>query len=639
MILEGGRLVDLWKRLEDYHNQENDLRWQGTFRDYFNRVREEPRLARLSHARIYDMISDWGVHIGEDGIRHYPFFDNEIFGLEHALDQLVEYFHSSAQRLEVRKRILLLMGPVGGGKSTMVALLKRGLEAYSRTDAGATYAILDCPMHEEPLHLIPDELRPDVLRDYGLYIEGDLCPVCRQRLLDVYQGHIDNVQVERILFSEKNRIGIGTFSPSDPKSQDISELTGSIDLATIGEYGSESDPRAYRFDGELNVANRGLMEFIEMLKCDEKFLYGLLTLSQEQNIKTGRFSMIYADEVIVSHSNESEYLRFVENKKNEALRDRMILVRVPYNLRVRDETRIYQKLIEQSGLKDVHLGPHTLRVASMFAVLSRLKESKKQGMSLVKKMRLYDGEVVEGYTSRDLRELREEFPNEGMDGVSPRYVINRLSAALVKPGVRCINPLDALKTLKDGLEQQTGLAEDERERLLNLIYESRKEYDEMAKIEVQKAFVYSFEESAQALLNNYLDNAEAYVNKTKLTDPITDEELEPDEKLMRSIEEQIGITENAKRAFREEILIRISTLARHGKRFNYQSHSGLKQAIETKLFNDLKNVVKVTTSTRTPDQEQLKKLNDVARRLIDHDGYCPECSQAILQYVGTLLSR
>lgn len=630
--------MDFWNRLDAFQSQESELEWRGTFREYFNRVREQPRLARLSHARIYDMIAEAGVAM-DDRVRRYRFFENEMFGLEHPLDQLVEYFHSAAQRLEVRKRILLLMGPVGGGKSTLVALLKRGLEGYARTEEGALYAIRYCPMHEEPLHLIPDALRAEVQRDYGLYVEGDLCPVCRQRLRDDYSGHIDNVPVERIVFSEKNRVGIGTFSPSDPKSQDISELTGSIDLSTIGEYGSESDPRAYRFDGELNIANRGLMEFIEMLKSDEKFLYGLLTLSQEQNIKTGRYSMIYADEVIVSHTNEAEYLRFVENKKNEALRDRMILVRVPYNLRVSDETRIYEKLIRESGLKNVHLAPHTLRVASMFAVLSRIKESKKQGMSLTKKMRLYDGQAVEGYTAKDVRELRDEYPTEGMDGISPRYVINRLSTALVRPGVKCINPLDALKTLKDGLEQHTGLGDDERERLLNLIYETRKEFDDMAKIEVQKAFVYSFEESAQALLNNYLDNAEAYVNKTKLTDPITDEEIEPDEKLMRSIEEQIGITENAKRAFREEILIRISTLARHGRRFDYRSHSGLRQAIETKLFNDLKNVVKVTTSTRTPDQEQLKKLNDVAGRLIDHDGYCAECGQAILQYVGTLLSR
>jgi serine protein kinase len=306
---------------------------------------------------------------------------------------------------------------------------------------------------------------------------------------------------------------------------------------------------------------------------------------------------------------------------------------------VSDEQKIYEKLIRDSGLRNVHLAPHTLRVAGMFAVLSRIRDSKKQGMSTIKKMKLYDGQSVEGYTSKDLRELREEFPLEGMDGLSPRYVINRLSAALVKPGVRCINPLDALRTLKDGLEQHTGLSEEGKDRLINLIYETRKEFDELAKTEVQKAFVYSFEESAQALLNNYLDNIEAFVNKAKLVDPITDEEMDPDEKLMRSIEEQIGISENAKRAFREEILIRISTLARRGEKFRYQSHQSLKEAIESKLFNDLKNVVKITTSTRTPDEDQLRKLNEVANRLIEHDGYCSECSNAILQYVGTLLSR
>src|SRR5215207_5578630 len=173
--------------------------------------------------------------------------------------------------MEVSKRILLLMGPVGGGKSTIVSMLKRGLEEYSRTDAGAVYAIAGCPMHEEPLHLLPDSIRKEIKDEYGIYIEGDLCPRCRVTLDEQYGGRIEEMEVCRVAFSEKKRVGIGTFAPSDPKSQDISELTGSIDLSTIGEYGSESDPRAYRFDGELNVANRGMCEFIEMLKVDEKF--------------------------------------------------------------------------------------------------------------------------------------------------------------------------------------------------------------------------------------------------------------------------------------------------------------------------------------------------------------------------------
>jgi len=631
--------MDLVKRLEEYRDRDRVLNWEGTFAQYFEIATRKPSVAQLSHERIYNMIMAAGTETTRLGEPRYNFFSNEIFGLEKPLQQIVEYFHSAAQRLEVRKRILLLMGPVGGGKSTIVTLLKRGLEEYSRTEAGATYAIKDCPMHEEPLHLIPQEMRADIEQEFGLYIEGDLCPQCRWQLEHKYDGKIETVPVTRMTFSEKHRSGIGTFTPSDPKSQDISELVGGIDLSTIGEVGVESDPRAYRFDGELNIANRGMMEFIEMLKVDEKFLYVLLTLSQEQNIKTGRFSMIYADEVVVSHTNENEYQAFVGNKKSEALQDRIILVKVPYNLRISDEVRIYEKLLGQSALKGVHIAPYTLQAASMFAILTRLEPSKKAGMSLMKKLKLYDGEDLEDFKSKDARELQEEAVREGMDGISPRYVINRLSSALVRENVSCINPVDALRALRDGLDQHTGINRDQREMYLNFISEARKEYDEIAKREVQRAFVYSFEESAHTLLNNYLDNVESFCNKTKVHDPITDEDLDPDEQLMRSIEEQIGITENAKKTFREEILIRISSLARRGQRFEYTSHERLKEAIEKKLFADLRDVVKITTSARTPDPEQLKKSNEVVTRLVTDHGYCPVCANELLKYVGSLLNR
>jgi serine protein kinase len=631
--------MDLIRKLEEFRAQEQALAWEGTFAEYFEIVKENPQVAQLSHARVFNMIMTDGVELGKRGETRYNFFNEEIFGLDRPLQQIVEYFNSAAQRLEVRKRILLLMGPVGGGKSTIVSMLKHGLEEYSRTEKGALYGIATCPMHEEPLHLIPESLRPDFEREYGIYIEGSLCPRCRWDLQHTWEGRIERVPVRRLALSEKQRVGIGTFTPSDPKSQDVSELVGSIDLSTIGEVGSESDPRAYRFDGELNVANRGMMEFIEILKSDERFLYVLLTLSQEQNIKTGRFSMIYADEVIVSHTNESEYTSFAANKKSEALQDRVILVRVPYNLRVSDEVRIYEKLLKQSSLQTVHVAPHTLRVASTFAVLSRLEPSKKAGMSLMKKLRLYDGEEVEDFKVKDVKELQDEAQREGMEGISPRYIINRLSSALVREGVTCINPIDALRALRDGLEQHTSVTREHRENYMNLIAEARKEYDELAKKEVQRAFVYSYEEAARTLLNNYLDNVEAYCNKQKLRDPITEEEIEPDEPLMRAIEEQIGVSENAKKAFREEILIRISSLARRGQSFDYTSHERLKEAIEKKLFADLRDVVKITTSARTPDPEQLRKINDVVNRLVRDHGYCTVCANALLTYVGSLLNR
>ncbi|CUB26931.1 PrkA AAA domain protein [Bacillus subtilis] len=631
--------MDILRKIEQYREEEQRLKWEGTFADYLEIIKENPMVAQSAHSRVFNMIKDSGIE-EIDGRKKYSFFDRELFGLEESLERLVEeYFHPAAKRLDVRKRILLLMGPVSGGKSTLVTMLKKGLEAYTLTDNGAVYAIKGCPMHEDPLHLIPHHLRDDFYREYGIRIEGSLSPLNVMRLEEEYGGRIEDVKVERIFFSEDKRTGIGTFSPSDPKSQDIADLTGSIDFSTIAEYGSESDPRAYRFDGELNKANRGMMEFQEMLKCDEKFLWHLLSLTQEGNFKAGRFALISADELIVAHTNETEYRSFISNKKNEALHSRIIVMPVPYNLKVSEEERIYEKMIAESDVSDVHIAPHTLKVAAMFSILTRLKEPKRSDIDLVKKMRLYDGESVEGYNSVDVEDMKKEYNDEGMSGIDPRYVINRISSTIIRKNMESINSLDVLRSLKEGLDQHPSISSEDRERYLNFISAARKEYDDIAKKEVQKAFVYSYEESAKTLMDNYLDNVEAYCNKNKLRDPLTGEEMNPDEKLMRSIEEQIGISENAKKAFREEILIRISAYARKGKRFDYNSHERLREAIQKKLFADLKDVVKITTSTKTPDEQQLKKVNEVVARLIDEHGYNSTSANELLKYVGSLLNR
>lgn len=631
--------MDIFKRISEYQAESERLAWSGTFKEYIDLLKQDVSPAMTAHSRVYEMIESHGVEM-VNGQKKYKFFDEEIFGLDRAIEKLVEeYFHSAARRLDVRKRILLLMGPVSGGKSTIVTMLKRGLEKFSRTEKGAVYAIEGCPMQEEPLHLIPHELRKEVEELLGVRIEGNLCPSCQMRLQEQYNGNIEEVRIHRVFISEDNRVGIGTFSPSDPKSQDIADLTGSIDFSTITEYGSESDPRAYRFDGELNKANRGLMEFQEMLKCDEKFLWNLLSLTQEGNFKAGRFALISADEMIIAHTNETEYKSFISNKKNEALQSRMIVMPIPYNLNVTEEEKIYSKLITQSDMKHVHIAPHALRSAAIFSILTRLKETKKQGMDLVKKMRMYDGQEVEGFKDADLKEMQSEYAEEGMSGIDPRYVINRISSALIKHDMQCINALDVLRALKDGLVQHASITKEERERYLNYISVARKEYDDLAKKEVQKAFVYSFEESAKTLFENYLDNIEAYCNWTKIKDPLTGEEMDPDERLMRSIEEQIGISENAKKAFREEILIRISSYSRKGKKFDFTSHERLREAVEKKLFTDLKDIVKITTSTKTPDENQLKRINEVSARLMEEHGYCSACANELLRYVGSLLNR
>jgi serine protein kinase len=369
--------MDILKKIERFREEEEKLRWEGSFADYLLLLKEKPWVAQSAHSRVYNMIRDAGIEEVK-GTKQYNFFSNQLFGLEESLERLVEeYFHPAAKRLDVRKRILLLMGPVSGGKSTLVTMLKRGLESYSRSDRGSVFAIKGCPMHEDPLHLIPHHLRADFFEEYGIRIEGNLSPLNMMRLEQDYGGRIEDVLVERMFFSEDKRTGIGTFSPSDPKSQDIADLTGSIDFSTIAEFGSESDPRAYRFDGELNKANRGMMEFQEMLKCDEKFLWHLLSLTQEGNFKAGRFALISADELIVAHTNETEYRSFISNKKNEALHSRIIVMPIPYNLKASQEERIYEKMINESDVSDVHIAPHTLKVAAMFTILTRLKEPKK----------------------------------------------------------------------------------------------------------------------------------------------------------------------------------------------------------------------------------------------------------------------
>jgi len=639
---------DILKQAEEQRQTVSKLHWEGTFKDYLEIVAKNPRVSDLSHARLYDMIVAAGVEeMGDGQPKKYRFFEGELFGMEKTIQHLVEeYFAPAARRLDIRKRILMLVGPVGGGKSTLSTLLKKGLEKYSRTEEGAIYAIKGSPMHEEPLHLIPEDLRPDFKKQFGIHIEGDLDPVDAYRLKHEWGGKIDDVPVERITLSERERRGIGTFKPADPKSQDVAELTGSVNIQALTEYGLESDPRAYNFDGELNIANRGVIEFIEMLKAEKRFLYELNTVAGEQTIKASRFALIYADLVVLAHTNEYEYNSYFGNKENEAMIDRIFVVRVPYNLRLTEEIKIYEKLISQSQLSDertdltaVHIAPHTLRTASMFALLTRLKPSKKSGLSLMTKLKLYDGEKQVGdWDQKHIRELQEEFMDEGMSGVSPRFVINRISATLVKGGKGYVTPIDVLRGLRDGLQEYTS-NEEEHRRLLGFIDETRKDYDELAKKEVQRAFVYSYEESATTLLDNYLDNVDAFCNRTKVKDPITSDDVEPDERLMRSIEEQIGVSENAKREFREGIMRSVASVSRRGGSFGVGTDERLKEALEKKLFADLKDIVKITTSTKTPNQEQLRRINDVVDRLVKDQGYTEQSANELLKYVGTLLNR
>lgn len=632
------------------------------FGDYLEIVSQRPSVAKLAHARIYDMIRSAGMTRGtDDQPNRYPFFEDELFGLDDVFSHMVEeYFAPAARRLDIRKRLLMLVGPVGGGKSTVATVIKRGLEQYSRTPQGAWYAIDGCPMHEEPLHLIPENHREAFSNKLGIHIEGELCPHCQLMLMDEWQGRIGDVMIARKLFSEKARVGIGTFKPADPKSQDVAELTGHVNLGLLVDqrFGGESDPRVYRFDGELNVANRGVVEFIEMLKLEPRFLYELNTVAGEQRIKVPQFALVYADLVVMAHTNEYEFNRYFSDPANEAMIDRIFVVKMPYNLRVSDEVRIYKKMIasadlsvegltdeERRQLRQAHIAPQTLRVASMLAVLSRVTPSAKPNLSLMAKLKLYDGEQKVGdWEQKHLKEIKAETAKEGMDGFSPRFIINRLSSILTTDR-SCINPLDAIRSLRDGIKRTYANNAKEQERLLELLNEVRQEYDERVKKQIQRAFVYAYEESAKTLLDNYVQNVDAFCNKTKVKDPITGEDVQPDEALMTSIEAQTGIVGDArKREFREGVMRSVASCALRGQPFTLSSNSSVGEAIEKKLFTDLKDMVKITAATRTPDEEQLKKIDAVVARLADpqlpeDERYCAQCARELLRYAGQLLNR
>ncbi|MGH7177140.1 MAG: PrkA family serine protein kinase, partial [Tepidisphaeraceae bacterium] len=497
--------------------------WEGSFWDYLDVITENPAVARNAFQRVYDMILSYGTEAFtqfKQEITRYKFFADPIdsgadaiYGLEKPLMQLVDFFKSAAQGYGTEKRILLLHGPVGSSKSTIARLLKKGLEGYSKTDPGKVYSyswrlprvlggdggeqFLECPMHEEPLLLIPREVRPEVLDAINdklpegrkLHMHGDPCPFCRKiysELMDQYDGDwkkvMDHVKVKRLILSEKDRRGIGTFQPKDEKNQDSTELTGDINYRKIAEYGSDSDPRAFNFDGELNIANRGIVEFIEVLKLDVAFLYDLLGASQEHMIKPKKFAQTYIDEVILGHTNEPEYKKLQGNEMMEAFRDRTIKIDVPYNIKLDDEIKIYMKDFAPSRIKGVHIAPHTIEVASMWAVLTRVAEPKKAGITKLQKLKLYNGKSIPGFTEDSIKELKEEAPREGMQGISPRYIQDKISNALVSHQAqieKTINPFMVMNELEEGLSHHSLITDEElKKEYKELLAVVREEYED-----------------------------------------------------------------------------------------------------------------------------------------------------------------
>jgi len=507
-------------------------KFEGTFLDYLEKVRKDPEMIKLAHRRLYETIKDQGVNtldVGSEGyrdifngdkIRKYDYFEKEFFGMESVINKLMRFLKSAAFKGEESRQVLLLMGPVGAGKSALIDSVKRALEG-----ADNYFYLEGCPVREEPLHLLPRGLRKDFEDILGVHIEGDLCPVCRHRLIHEFDGKYENFPVKETGYSQRGRRGIAVVPPMDANSQDVSVLIGTEDISKLDLY-PEDDPRVLSLNGAFNVGNRGIVEFVEVFKNEIEFLHTMLTATQEKRVPTpGKNDMLYFDGVILSHCNESEWNRFKSEHTNEAILDRVLKIEVPYVLELNQEQKIYEKILGKSDFRGAHIAPHTLKVASMFSVMSRLQNSNK--CDLLTKMKIYNGEAIieKGRVKKvDIRDLKDEAKHEGMEGISTRFIMKALDAALSDSDSGMITPINVVDSLVKQVKEQI-IDEDAKTRYLEILQKIiREEYLRILETEIAKAFITAYEEQAQSLFDSYLDNAECFTTKSKVKNRITREE-------------------------------------------------------------------------------------------------------------------
>ncbi len=644
VVASNGTKSKFIESLGSYAQSHKARRWKGTFAEFLDEIlpRNPDGVSRNSHQYIWDMLR-WKADHSPNGKQDsaISLFSSELYGVDDALERVADYFKAASAGSEVGRRLLLLLGPPSGGKSTVVILIKRGLEEYSHTDEGAIYAIENCPVHESPLHLIPHSLRAEFRESYGVDIAGELCPHNLARLEEQFEGDFMKMPVERIFLSEAARVGVGTYAPHDPTTADIADLVGSVDLSKVAEIGDEGDPRAWSWSGAVYAASRGLLEMIEILKVKREFLYLLLTLTQEKNVKVSRFPLIYLDETILAHTNMAEFRKFLQEKENEALLDRMVIVQVPYTLSYKEEARIYKKLISSArAFQEVHLDPHALKTSAVFAVLTRVADSEREDLDVSKKVRLFAGEDVEGFSEPETDRIRAESPDEALGGISPRFIINALSNAIIKSEAKSLTTMEVLLTLKDAIESDARIDVKQKRSWIDLLVTARKDfYNRWVKEDIHRALFASFEEEAEGLLEKYLDEVEAMLDSREVADSMTGETRPPDERFLRSVEEKINISDAGKESFRQEVVRKAMVAYKQGEKFSLGSHSKLKDAVEQYLFEERRDVLRLVTSVTRPDDDVQAKVSAVEERLVNEYGYDTHSAKEALSYVTTLLSQ
>jgi len=634
------------KLIEKHKDRKKTEKFSGSMEEYLKIVEADPTVANLAHRKLYNVLADKGITrmstadsrcnklFGGEEVRTYDYFQDKFFGMERSLAKIMRFLRSAAMKGEESRQVLLLLGPVGAGKSALMEHIKSALEMCE-----PMYHIDGCPIREEPLHLIPRSLRDEFEKIYGIKIEGDLCPVCRHRLSEEFGNDYMSMPITQSSYSVRGRRGVGVVPPMDANSQDVTILVGSEDISKLDLY-SEDDPRVLSLNGAFNVGNRGIVEFVEVFKNEIEFLHTMITATQEKSVPSpGKGPMIYFDGVILAHCNEAEWNKFKSENTNEAILDRIVRVNVPYCLEVPEEQKIYEKMLGLSDF-DGHIAPHTLEVAAMFAVLSRLHPSNK--VDPLTKMKLYAGEEVieKGHVKKvDINDLRDEARDEGMTGISTRFIMKAIDAALSDSDKNMVTPISIREALIKQVKDQI-VVEDDRNRLLEFLGKTlHDEYLNILEKEITKAFVSAYDEQAESLFNNYLDHAEAYVNMNTVKDRVTNEEINPDEAFMASIEEQIGIVGTAKENFRVDITAYMFSKLRRGEKVDWKSYAPLREAIENKLTSSVKEISRIVTKSKSRDKKQQGKYNEMVKTLIDEYGYNEDSAEEVIKFASNNLWR
>jgi len=642
MALKKDLLAAIKKQRKDSSKKK---KFEGKFMDYVELVQKNPDIVKTSHRRLYDVIMAKGLHsmpdsdsrkqkiFNGDSVKVYEYFEKEFFGMENVISKIMRFLKSASLKGEESRQVLLLMGPVGAGKSALVEHIKSSLEGEKY------YYVEGDPQKGEPLQLLPRSLRNEFSDALGVPIDGDISPVLRYELLSKLDGEYENFNIVESSFSQRGRRGIASVPPMDANSQDVSVLIGSVDISKLDKY-SEDDPRCLSLNGAFNVGNRGIVELVEVFKNEIEFLHTIITATQEKRIPSpGKSDMLHFDGVILAHCNEAEWNRFRSEHTNEAILDRIVKINVPYCLELSQEIKIYEKLIGRSDF-NTHIAPHTIKVASMFSVMSRLKPSNK--CDLLTKMKIYNGEEVieKGRVKRiDIQDLREESRNEGMSGISTRFITKAIDNALTESENNIVTPVSVMESLVKMVKEQL-IDEEFKSHCLEIIQKIvREEYLAILETEIAKAFVSAYEEQAQSLFDNYLDHAEAYANRKRLKDRVTKEEMEPDEAFMKSIEEQIGITGSSKDGFRSDVTAYMFAKMRRKETIDYRSYEPLKEAIESYLISSVKDMARIVTKSKTRDDDQKEKYSDMVQTMIDSYGYNAESASEILTYAANNLWR